>query len=90
MILAEGDQVVRKAPIPSPPHDEDPPRQAGSTILSVIWKIAIFFWKYLVGVTLCQAFLGSILVVGWTYRLMQRTVLKKWWKKLKTEHFPGE
>ena len=35
----------------------------------------------LVAVVLCQAFLGSILVVGWTYRLMQRTALKTWWKK---------
>ena len=81
VIPAEGDQVVREDPLSSPPHHENAPRQAGSTILPVIWKIAIFFWKYLVGVTLCQTFLGSILVVGWTYRLMQRTVLKTWWKK---------
>jgi hypothetical protein len=79
--LADGDHVVSEAPLPSSPHEEDSPRQIDRSTLSVIWKIAIFFWKYLVAVALCQTFLGSILVVGWTYRLMQRTALKTWWKK---------
>src|SRR5947208_11252041 len=29
----------------------------------------------------CQSFLGSILVVGWTYRLAQRAALKFWWSR---------
>ena len=29
----------------------------------------------------CQSFLGSIIVVGWTYRLAQRASLKYWWKQ---------
>ena len=49
--------------------------------LTVPWKLVVFFWKYLIGMTLCQSVLGSVLVVGWTYRLMQRSVLKQWWKR---------
>jgi len=36
-------------------------------------------WKILMGTVLCQFSLTSILVVGWTYRLMQRRALKRWW-----------
>ena len=36
-----------------------------------------FFW----GLIFCQSLLGSILVVGWTYRLAQRTALKFWWTR---------
>jgi len=28
----------------------------------------------------CQSVLGALAVIGWTYRLMQRSVLKQWWK----------
>ena len=28
----------------------------------------------------CQSVLGALAVLGWTYRLMQRAVLKQWWK----------
>ena len=75
---ADVDQVVRETPQPSAPRDEDQPLKARSTIPSAIWKTAVFFWKYVVAVALCQLFFGSILVVGWTYRLMQRTALKTW------------
>ena len=40
----------------------------------------IFLWKYLAGIALCQNAVGSVLVVGWTYRLAQRSVRKQWWK----------
>ncbi|MBC8353315.1 MAG: DUF4013 domain-containing protein [Planctomycetes bacterium] len=79
--LAEGEQVAGESSGPRPRTRENQTRRTSSTSLTAIWKIAIFFWKYLVAVALCQVFLGSILVVGWTYRLMQRTALKKWWKK---------
>ena len=38
-----------------------------------------FLWKLLFGGVLCQYLLSSILAVGWTYRLMQRTAVKRWW-----------
>ncbi|HKI72584.1 MAG TPA: hypothetical protein VKA81_09430, partial [Verrucomicrobiae bacterium] len=28
----------------------------------------------------CQSVLGALAVLGWTYRLTQRSVLKLWWK----------
>jgi hypothetical protein len=34
-----------------------------------------FFW----GMVLCQSVLGALAVLGWTYRSMQRSVLKHWW-----------
>src|SRR5882672_1071927 len=37
--------------------------------------------KFLWGLFFCQSFLGSILVVGWTYRLAQRAALKFWWSR---------
>lgn len=41
---------------------------------------AIFAWKLVIGAAFCQFLPTSILVVGWTYRLMQRTALKQWWR----------
>lgn len=41
-------------------------------------RIIAFFWKALVGVTLCLTPLTAVLVVGWTSRAMQRAVLKAW------------
>src|SRR6266513_423478 len=35
-----------------------------------------FFW----GMVFCQSVLGALAVLGCTYRLMQRSVLKHWWK----------
>jgi hypothetical protein len=45
------------------------------------WNVTVFAWKYVVGMAFCQFFLGSILIVGWTYRLMQRVVYKRWWQR---------
>ena len=36
-----------------------------------------FFW----GMAFTQSFLGSLMVVGWTYRLAQRCMLKYWWAR---------
>ncbi|MEK7793062.1 MAG: hypothetical protein AAB353_00960 [Candidatus Hydrogenedentota bacterium] len=41
---------------------------------------AAFAWKLVLGAAFCQFLPTSILVVGWTYRLMQRTALKQWWR----------
>ncbi len=40
-----------------------------------------FAWKAGVGAFLCQSFLGSILVVGWVQRVMQRSALRHWHKR---------
>ena len=42
------------------------------------------------GAVFCQWPVTAVLVVGWTYRLMQRRALKFWWKAAKTEEdFPS-
>lgn len=51
-----------------------------SSSLSGIFTGIAFFWKYFIGMVLCQFAVGGILVVGWTYRLMRRATLKQWWK----------
>jgi len=38
------------------------------------------FW----GIAFTQSFLGSLMIVGWTYRLAQRCALKYWWSR--SEH----
>src|SRR5262245_66358739 len=50
-------------------------------ISSRIWMTLILFWKWLAGAALCLNALTSVLVLGWTYRFMQRAVLKYWWKR---------
>lgn len=40
-----------------------------------------FVWKTLFGAFLCQGFLISVFVVGWTYRAMQRAAVKRWMKE---------
>jgi hypothetical protein len=36
------------------------------------------WWRTLAGMALCQSLLSSMLVVGWTYRLMQRRAVLYW------------
>ncbi|MFW6124765.1 MAG: hypothetical protein ACOC46_01345, partial [Pirellulales bacterium] len=43
--------------------------------------VLAFVWKYLAGAVLCLNPLTSVLVVGWTYRLAQRSVLRAWWRR---------
>lgn len=54
-----------------------------------LWRAFLFIIKAIIGALFCQGmygafgalnFLGSIVVIGWTYRLMQRHALKVWWK----------
>ena len=45
-----------------------------------VLRMLIAVWKFLVGILLCQTAVASVLVVGWTYRLMQRSALKAWWR----------
>ncbi|MGI8601821.1 MAG: hypothetical protein ACR2OZ_02355 [Verrucomicrobiales bacterium] len=44
-------------------------------------RVAFGVWKYAVGILLCMIPFASILVVGWTSRLMQRMAFKAWWKQ---------
>ena len=37
--------------------------------------------KFFVGMAFTQSFLGSLMIVGWTYRLAQRCALKYWWAR---------
>lgn len=45
-----------------------------------LWTCIVFFWKWWLGAICALNLFASVLVVGWTYRLMQRTVLRYWWK----------
>jgi hypothetical protein len=49
----------------------------------------VLAWKYLVGALLCFTLPGSLLVVGWSYRLAQRSAYRQWWRASPTRR-PGE
>lgn len=69
------------SPVPQP-VGERKGRAAGMGRLG--WgarRIAIGAWKYFFGMFLCQIAVGALIVVGWTYRLMQRSALRAWWKQ---------
>ena len=40
-----------------------------------LWRTLVFPVKLLWGMAFCQSVLGSIFVVGWSYRLAQRSVV---------------
>jgi hypothetical protein len=61
--------------------DEQPVSRAQLTPLAGVWRAVVFLWKYFVGAFLCQSIAGSIMVVGWTYRLAQRSALRYWWAR---------
>lgn len=45
-----------------------------------VWRVAVAGWKWLVGGALCNMPPGALIVLGWTYRLMGRAVVKSWWR----------
>lgn len=45
-----------------------------------LYRTALGIWKFIVGAAFCQMLLTSIAVVGWTYRVAQRRIMKRWWK----------
>jgi len=56
-----------------------PPIERG--VLARVWRVVVFFLKYVVGALLCQTIAGAIVIVGWTYRLAQRSALRYWWSR---------
>jgi hypothetical protein len=46
-----------------------------------LYRALAFPLKFVWGLIFCQSFLGSILIVGWTYRLAQGAALKFWWSR---------
>jgi len=45
------------------------------------WRVVIALWKLAVGMLVTQTLVGGVLAVGWTYRLVQRSVLRQWWRR---------
>ncbi len=60
---------------------EAPSVPSRPTLARTAWKAIVFFWKYLVGALFCQSILGSVAIIGWTYRLSQRVALRYWWAR---------
>ena len=44
-------------------------------------RVLVFPLKFLLGMVFCQGLLGSVLVVGWTYRLARRMALQLWFRR---------
>src|SRR5262245_10911371 len=86
--LAEGEGEGETAALSS--ALSHPPRCAGA---SRSRRTLFALLKFLLGVVLCQSVIGALTVIGWTYRLMQRSVLRQWWKlseaPAKTDSFAG-
>lgn len=68
--------MIETAPIETP--IAPPPV---SRVPSRLWRGGCFVWKFAVGIVCCQSALLSLLLVGWTYRFMQRTAVKTWHKR---------
>ena len=61
--------------------DAPPVIAVPSRTRALVYRALVFPLKFVWGMLFCQSFLGSILVVGWTYRLAQRAALKFWWSR---------
>jgi len=48
---------------------------------TLLQRALVFPVKFWWGMLFCQGLLGSILVVGWSYRLAQRTALRYWFSR---------
>jgi hypothetical protein len=81
--------VIESAPPVLPVEVQSPPTtlaESRPSAPSFFWRAAIAAWKFAVGILLCQSLLLSVAVVGWTQRLMQRVVYKRWWKQSPLRH----
>ena len=71
-----------EASLPPILHVAEAPASVSSrTLAGTAWKTVVFLWKYFVGALFCQSILGSVAVIGWTYRLSQRVALRYWWAR---------
>ena len=61
----------------APPPVVKPERESRAAWLNAL----IFVWQSYVGLLMCLSILGGVILLGWTYRLMQRAVLKQWWQR---------
>ena len=65
-----------------PPQPVTPtPARNRTGFLAVMWRLVVAVFKYLVGVLACLAPFSAVLVVGWTYRLMQRAAFRGWYRR---------
>lgn len=67
-------------------HEQTPQVQARPSrprgrAFGFIWRAIVATFKYLLGVIACLSPLTSVLVVGWTYRLMQRSAFRGWYRR---------
>jgi hypothetical protein len=73
-------------PLTTPPSDLNPSALESTVVAStfvspsLFRKIVEFILALFLGAICTQAPLFALILVGWTYRSMQRSVLKKWWK----------
>lgn len=69
----------------APPVLVEPPAEARPSLvvrfLRGVVRLAGVIVKMLIGAGLCFHYASSLLVVGWTFRLMQRRILYGWWKR---------
>jgi hypothetical protein len=72
----EAPSVSEGSPLEAAPLAISPPQ-----VSSKLRRLLFFPLKLLLGMIFCQGLLGSILVVGWTYRLAQRSAVKYWWSR---------
>jgi hypothetical protein len=45
---------------------------------ALAWRVVAFPVKFFLGLVFCQSLAGSLLLIGWTYRLAQRSAFKRW------------
>jgi len=57
------------------------PASVSSLESSPVPRSLVAIWKFGFAILCCQNFLLSFLLLGWSYRFMQRTALMAWWKK---------
>ncbi len=59
----------------------DVPAPARAASFARARRAGLGLWRFIIGVVLCQAALGAMVAVGWTYRSMQRSALRHWWRR---------